>query len=119
MKLSETLTCFTLCLILAGTGCTATKQYKGDNKPFSDVAILLRHENGWITEIDGRWWGFGNIERYDFLPGKHTLKVHYGPPEKTYQPRGGITLVVNLKSGHIYDLLFTVDTATKKWNAVV
>jgi len=119
MALSKAVSIFTLCLILTSAGCSSTKQYDGPEKPSSSVSILIRHEGGWIHTIDGKWRGIGDLKRYDFLPGEHTLKVYYGPVGSFVHAADYLTLTVNLKPGRTYDLVFTADLAKKKWNAFV
>ena len=108
-----------LCLLLAGSGCSSTRQYDGVERPSSELAILIRHEDGYIRKIDGKWRGIGNIKQYNFLPGKHTLMVDWWPIGSFYRSAHDIILSVDLKPGHTYDLIFTADIAKKEWNAFV
>lgn len=119
MKPSLIIAIFVLFPILAGTGCTAARQYDGPARPSSDVSILIRQQGGWIHTIDGKWRGIGNLKRYEFLPGTHTLKVYYGPVGTFEHAEDYLTMSVDLKPGRTYDLIFTADEAKEKWNAFV
>jgi hypothetical protein len=63
-------------------GCATVYRQGTDVLPSDTIAVLEHKEStsgpGLIIEqVDGKWRGIGRFERYELMPGEHTLTVAY------------------------------------------
>jgi hypothetical protein len=70
-----------------------------------------------VQEVDGKWRGFGWIERYELLPGVRRLKLIFVAPG--VHGSNAILVEFDAQAGRTYTIRENADYAARKWNPVV
>ena len=108
-------------VVLALGACSSVKQYSGPERKPSEIAIVSKAEGAPLTvnSIDGNFRGLGDLLRLDFLPGRHTLGIHWvngtdgGGLEYSSVP---IMLAFDVQAGRTYEIKAKAGTG-QSWTA--
>jgi hypothetical protein len=106
-----------IALATFATGCTTT--YRMPNLPAdkSQVALLLQQDTSilakfFITEIDGVSRGFGNVNRFELLPGRRAVTGHINAGAWTGDD---IVRYFTAEAGKEYMFIAIDDTRRQQW----
>lgn len=88
-------------------GCATVYTQNSASLPNDAIAVLEhnRSESGGgliVQKVDGKWRGFGAIQRYELLPGEHTLTIAYF--DGVFMGTGKLLVKFNAESGKTYSL---------------
>ena len=97
------------------------RQYEGPERPANQIAVLTKPKGtgAVINSIDGKFRGIGDLERHEFLPGSHTLLVHFvsaatGALRFSADP---LRLTFDAQPGSTYTLIARSDPGERQWTA--
>lgn len=103
------LLCFVLILV-SGCAATVNRQYNGPPRNQSEIAVLEHpdplHSFFIIEKIDGKWRGTGLFDRYELLPGEHSITCSLHDPTKRSR---NITIYFRAEAGNRYVALARSD----------
>jgi hypothetical protein len=88
-------------------GCASVYTQNSGGLPIDAIAVL---EHNWsesgggliVQRVDDKWRGLGAIQRYELLPGEHTLTVAYF--DGAFMGTGKLLVKFNAESGKTYSL---------------
>ncbi len=65
--------------LIALFGCSSPQTYEGTSRPENELIILTKAKGTHvhIVSIDGKLHGAGDVNRLEFLPGVHLIRVEY------------------------------------------
>jgi len=108
-------------LAIAVSACTSVRQYEGPVRSASEIAVLTKRKGSGavINDIDGKFRGIGDLDRHEFLPGSHTLLIHFmsaatGTMRYSPEPQ---RLTFDAKPGGTYILITRTDPGERQWTA--
>ena len=92
------------CVFLLNGCATTYRQYSGPELPEDKIGILehspIGSNTGMIIEdVDGKWRGAGLIERYELLPGEHSITCTLRNPLMTSKK---VTTYFKVEAGKRY-----------------
>jgi hypothetical protein len=108
-----------LVVLLMLTGCASVyRQYKGPQLSDDKIAVLEHpdalHSYFIIEDVDGKWRGLGMIERYELLPGEHSITCSLHNPLKTSKK-----VTVYFKAGKGKQYVAEALTNGKRWTVQI
>ena len=117
---------FFILTVIIFSGCSTI--YRGyEGMPLSaDKIAILEHPNAMhspfiLEDVDGKWRGMGVIERYELLPGEHSITCTLHNPFLTsakitifFKAEANKTYIAHAKVGNSRWAMLIIEKATQK-----